>query len=163
MLSQLVLLGKYGVAGLLSFHNAENNHMAAHNNANNDLEHCSYAFHENGIHEFIINRPTPRAVDDLIGHIKTRLNDIPSHQTVRELVNFSVGVPPIAYMARRGRETMVSTGSPKLRVAFLYEQSTTMAILKTLVDLVQIGAVQVKAFRARQRAEAIEWLLKDGR
>src|ERR1043166_3136943 len=137
--------------------------MAAPTHTNNDLEHCSYVLHENGIHEFVINRPTRRAADELIGHINTKLNDIPPHQTVRELVNFSAGVPPIAYLAGRGREIMPSSHSPRLRVAFLYEQSTAMTILKALVDLVQLNTVHVSAYRTRQRDEAIEWLLKEER
>jgi hypothetical protein len=137
--------------------------MAAPNDTNTDHEHCSYVLHKNGIHEFIINHPTKRAADELIGCIKTKLNDIPPHQTVRELVNFSAGVPPIAYLAHRGRETMTSAPSPKLRVAFVYEQSTAMTILRTLVDLVQLNTVHVKGFRTGQRGEAIEWLLKDER
>jgi hypothetical protein len=137
--------------------------MATQNDATTDLEHCSYVSHENDIHEFIITHSTKRAADELVGHIKTKLIDIPPNQTIRELVDFSAGVPPIAYLARRGRETMDSTGSPKIRVAFLYQQSTTMTILRTLVDLVQVGNVRVKAFRATQRGEAVEWLLKDDR
>src|SRR5215813_7413656 len=137
--------------------------MAAPSDANNDLEHCSYVLHENGIHEFIINHPTKRAADELIGYINTKLNDNPPYQTIRELVNFSAGVPPIAYLARRGREAMTSSGSPMLRVAFLHEQSTAMTILRALVDLVQLDTVHVKAFRTRQRSEAIEWLLKEER
>ena len=137
--------------------------MAVRNDASNVLDHCSYVLHENGIHEFVINRPTKLAVDELVGYINTKLNDIPPDQTVRELVDFSVGVPPIAYMARQARATIGSSAPPNLRVALLYQQSTAITILRTLVDLVQLGTVHVKAFRAPQRGEAIEWLLSDGR
>jgi hypothetical protein len=128
-----------------------------------DLEHCSYTLHENGIHEFTINRPTRRAVDELFAHITTKLNHIPADETIRELVDLSAGVPPIAYMAHLGRDAINMSNSPKLRVAFLYQQSTMMMLLKTLVDLIQPGALWIKPFRAQQREEAIEWLLKDTR
>jgi hypothetical protein len=137
--------------------------VTAPNDTNNDLEHCSYVFHENGIHEFIIKHPTRRAADELVGYINTKLNDIPPTQTIRELVDFSAGVPPIAYLARRGREIMSSSSSPRLRVAFLYQQSAAMTILRSLVDLVHLNTIHVKAFQTQQREQAIEWLLKEDR
>jgi hypothetical protein len=126
-----------------------------------DTPHASYILHENGIHEFLFKDDSRRAADDVF-EWTGQLNAVtPPEQTIREIMNISVGLPSITYLTQRMREMKSRYPQmPKLRVAFLYDSPSVLSFLAAVLALVKLGDLAVQRFHVKDREAAIQWLLQ---
>ena len=121
--------------------------------------HCVYECLDNNIHQFTIVKATRQAVDDYL----QQLNDIlVADQINRILVDIRLdGMPPMRYAIRKGMQQFAGYEKvPTMRVAFLYEEGTKVAIGEALLSLLRLNSTR-RAFKGKHREEAIRWLLKE--
>jgi hypothetical protein len=131
-----------------------------------DIRHdevCSYTYHENGVHEFILLEPTKRGMDKLVEHINNVYDNAYPGEVIREIIHFQGKLPPIGYAMQKAREhVMRYPKMPKIRAVITYDTSLFLSLVRPLSNLLfmRIGSLNVRYYPSDDREAAIQWLVQ---
>src|SRR5690606_35233443 len=90
--------------------------------------------------------------------------------TIRILVDTTVGMMPLQYASRRGREWMQAMSRErrdselKSRLAFLYDRGFLISLVGNMIRLLMRGiqnGYELRFFDKAHREDAMAWLLED--
>jgi hypothetical protein len=129
-----------------------------------ESEVCTYTFHDNGIHEFILLQPTPRGVDELVKRINALYDTTTPGQLLRELIEFRGGLPPISYAMQRAREQLARyPNMPRIRAVIMYDSNLFISFVMPLANILfsRFNSISVKYMPTTKREAAFAWLLQD--
>jgi hypothetical protein len=125
-----------------------------------DTPHAAYIRHDNGIHQLTFKDSSAQAADEIFAWAEAIYAAASHEQTVLELADLSAGLPPISYLARHVRSVHDQYARLlHVRAAFLYQSSTGMTALNTVLKLVPVNGSAVRQFHVKDREKAIAWLL----
>lgn len=133
-------------------------------------EACVRVSHANGIEELILKEVSHHAVDAWLKHLSAIMGSpAEGTLTVRVMTDSSVGMMPLQYASRRGREWMQTQArlNPNAtavhsRVVFLYDRGFLISLVGNLIRLLLRGSqapYELRFFEVARRAEAEAWLL----
>ena len=113
----------------------------------------------NNVYEFIFKSTTRTAADELFAQMARVVDLTPEHGAMLLLLNVSVGIVPVSYAMKQGREFIKAYPNPrKARAAILYKDSFIMSIAGPSLHLLRLPRLNFMLFHETQREKAIEWL-----
>lgn len=121
------------------------------------LPNCSYQYHNNGIHEYVLRDGSRAAFDDF-ATLMAQVEATDTNQGVlTQLLDMRQGTPPLTYAYNMMRQYIEQLEVRRtVRLAILHDAARDIELVNSLVDLLQVkGTVQF--FTDRQKAMA--WLL----
>jgi hypothetical protein len=121
---------------------------------------CLYNRHTNGIHEYVLVKPTREGFDDLLLQLDRVFQDSPTDEQLRSLMDFSSGFPPLQYSFQRTQVFLKkypnrTNGS---KVAYLYTSNTLISMMKSFISLFRLSNSDNRFFSADERDAALRWL-----
>lgn len=133
-------------------------------------EACVRVSHANGIEELILKEVSHHAVDAWLKHLgDIMLSPVEGTKTVRVMTDSTIGMMPLQYASRRGREWMQTQARlhPNAavvhsRVVFLYDRGFLISLVGNLIRLLLRGSqapYDLRFFEVARRTEAEAWLL----
>src|SRR5688572_16195787 len=90
----------------------------------------------NGIHEFVIKKPTADALEGIFNQLEKLYAEIPQSTTVLELIDSRGGSIPISKAMRLTRSFVAKIRDwPNVRVAVLYQDNLSFTVVQPIVQL----------------------------
>jgi hypothetical protein len=126
---------------------------------------CTHRLLKNGVHEFTFHDRTRRTVDEYVEHLALITNANAPDTQLYFIINIEEGgIPPIAYLSRRIKDTLskLSHRLPSRTVLLHNNNPMVMMLADTAIRMMasmQIDSVRV--FHRDQWDSAVEWLLAE--
>lgn len=129
---------------------------------------CERIDHPNGIIELVLKRVSTATVDAWYAHLDDIFSAAQPGETVRVLVETSVGMMPLTYAANRGRSFLekhrAALETVKFRSVYLYKQAMIASLVGNMQSLLMrrfSHQLQSRFIPAEKREQAVAWLLLD--
>ena len=126
-------------------------------------EPCVYTHLENGIHEFIFNRSSREAVDEMFVMLSEVYEDVDPDRTIPLLFDFQRGDVPLSYLFMSFQKWLAGrTTHYNARLVILTDMRGVAPILDGFLRALHHSYLQVRFFSHAQRNEIVDWLLEEG-
>jgi len=131
------------------------------------FEECSYAYLPDGIHLLSLSAGTEKSVRECFAHLSSIFNEAPPNAPILILSDITnSGVPPLAPLWRYSRGLLSQFPQrPPTCNAIIHQQDSRLfaAFMVVMQQLARLFGARVAFFREHERAEAIAWLLSQGK
>lgn len=125
-------------------------------------QYCKYRQLDNGIHELVFLEGSPRAIDEMFGHLEKFLLNPPPGEPVRLVIIVAAGQRiPLTYSLRRTRDWLVRVRRyPPTYIAMVQSFESRMSIILNFVKAIRTHHVGMRWFQGEHYDEAVRWLLE---
>lgn len=113
------------------------------------------------IHKLVLQNNSVAAVDDALAALRRILQNHPSDNTLRLLIDARAGVPPLHYFFTELRKVYGEFESlPEIRAAYLYKDSVVLSVLQAFFQALRMSASR-RFMKNGSDIEAQTWLVSN--